>query len=208
MLERSDVRTRKRDRTRSEIVAAAWELARRDGVAALSLRELAAKVGMRAPSLYTYFPSKNDLYDAMFAQGMQEFADELNAVPIGPDPRENFRNIARKHARVSVADPARYELLFHRPVPDFVPKPESLNIGLKRFAATRAVAAAAGLSDQRAFDLFIGTSRGLIAMQIANEPGGDHWISLMDEAVDTFIERFAPAEKESASSRKPRKRAR
>src|SRR5690242_7431294 len=109
-MDQPDIRSRKRNRTRAEILAAAWELARRDGIAGLSLRELAAKVGMRAPSLYTYFPSKNDLYDAMFAQGMQEFADELNAAPMGPDPRENFRTLARTHARVAVADPARYEL--------------------------------------------------------------------------------------------------
>ncbi len=48
-----DVRTRKRERTRAEILAAAWELVRRDGIAGLSLRDLAAGAGMRAPSLYT-----------------------------------------------------------------------------------------------------------------------------------------------------------
>ncbi len=54
----TDRRTRRREATRQEIVDAAWTLAREQGLAGLSLRELARQVGMRAPSLYSYFPSK------------------------------------------------------------------------------------------------------------------------------------------------------
>jgi hypothetical protein len=45
--------------------------------------------------------------------------------------------------------------------------------------------------DQRAFDLFMATTRGLIAMQIANEPGGDRWARLVDEAVDILVAHYA-----------------
>jgi AcrR family transcriptional regulator len=207
MSEGPDLRSRKRELARSEILAAAWELARRNGVAALSLRELAAKVGMRAPSLYTYFPSKNDLYDAMYAQGMQRFADELNKVT-GRNPRDTFRNLAKTHARLALADPARYELLFHRPLPGFFPKPESLAIGLNRLAATREAAKAAGLGEDRAFDLFMGVSRGLIALQIANEPGGDRWTRLLDEAIDMLIAHFDPAANRRAGGRAAHTRGR
>ena len=62
-----DTRAVRRDVTRERILEAAWELARDQGLAAVSLREVAARVGMRAPSLYTYFPSKNAIYDAMYA---------------------------------------------------------------------------------------------------------------------------------------------
>lgn len=57
------VRVRRREQTRREILEAAWRLAGRDGVASLSLRDLAREVGMRAPSLYTYFDSKAAIYD-------------------------------------------------------------------------------------------------------------------------------------------------
>jgi AcrR family transcriptional regulator len=40
---------------------------RGDGVAALSLRALAHAVDMEPQSVYTYFASKNALYDRMFA---------------------------------------------------------------------------------------------------------------------------------------------
>jgi AcrR family transcriptional regulator len=64
-----DRRAERRQETIDEIVATAWRLARADGLAALSLRELAAEVGMRPQSLYTYVDAKNDIYDAMYAEG-------------------------------------------------------------------------------------------------------------------------------------------
>src|SRR5690242_17853016 len=105
----TDFRARKRGRARQEIVDAAWALARRDGVAALSLRDLAEEVGMRAPSLYTYFPSKNDLYDAMFADGMRAFADQIQSSPVGRTPLETLKHRARTFLRASLEDPVRYE---------------------------------------------------------------------------------------------------
>lgn len=175
---------------RAEILAAAWQLARRDGIAGLSLRELAARVGMRAPSLYTYYAAKNDLLDAMFAQGMQEMADRMQRAPRGRDPRLTFRNRARAFVDAAAEDPVRYDLLFQRPIPGFAPSAGSLAIGLQHLARTREIARAAGLQDDGAFDLFMATTRGLVAMQIANEPGGRRWVGLVDEAVDTFVERF------------------
>lgn len=63
---------------------------RRNGLAALSLRDLARTVGMRPPSLYSYFDSKNDIYDAMYAQGAQQFVDEQKAsMPTPDDPLES-----------------------------------------------------------------------------------------------------------------------
>ena len=172
MVDRVDIRSRKRDWTRAEIVAAAWELAGREGLAALSLRELAARVGMRAPSLYTYFPSKNDLYDAMYAQGMRQFAEEMSNSPPGRGAQEALRNRARTFVGAAVRDPFRYELLFQRPIPGFAPSPQSLAIGLAGLAETRQMAEAAGLVG----DLHRGQSacgcheqvEGLLAAQ----PGG------------------------------------
>ena len=42
-----DRRAERREATKAEILDAAWELVRAEGLAALSLRDLAARVGMR-----------------------------------------------------------------------------------------------------------------------------------------------------------------
>src|ERR1700680_5187915 len=72
-----DRRAERREATRSEIRAAAWDLARTEGLAGLSLRDVARKIGMRPPSLYWYFDSKHAIYDAMFAQGYRQLLARL-----------------------------------------------------------------------------------------------------------------------------------
>src|SRR5690348_1302163 len=67
-LPKRDRQAERREATRREIVDAAWEIARRDGLEAVTLRDVAARVGMQPPSLYSHFASKNAIYDAMFGE--------------------------------------------------------------------------------------------------------------------------------------------
>ena len=114
-----DTRAMRRDATRARILDAAWDLARRDGLAAITLREVARQVGMRAPSLYTYFPSKNAMYDAMYTEAARQLAGTLAGRPQADDPRETLRGRMRLFIAFCVTDPARYQLVFERPVPGF-----------------------------------------------------------------------------------------
>ena len=77
------VRDRRGERfaaTRREILDAAWSLAGSEGLVGFGMRELGSRVGMRAQSLYVYFPSKYALYDAMFAEGNAELFARVQAV--------------------------------------------------------------------------------------------------------------------------------
>ena len=71
-----DRRAERFEATRREILDVAWELVRADGLGALSMRDLGARVGLRAQSLYVYFPSKHAIYDAMFADANRELLDD------------------------------------------------------------------------------------------------------------------------------------
>jgi AcrR family transcriptional regulator len=51
--------------TRERVVAAAIELADRDGIESISMRKLAQELGVEAMSLYTHVRNKNDLLDGM-----------------------------------------------------------------------------------------------------------------------------------------------
>jgi AcrR family transcriptional regulator len=51
--------------TRQRVVAAAVELADRDGIESISMRRLAQELGVEAMSLYTHVRNKNDLLDGM-----------------------------------------------------------------------------------------------------------------------------------------------
>jgi AcrR family transcriptional regulator len=192
MLEEADedLRAVRRTATRSRILGAAWELARRDGVAAITLRDVARRVGMRAPSLYTYFPSKNAMYDAMYADAARAMAEALSRRPEGTEPRETLRNRMRSFIDFCLADPVRYQLILERPIPGFAPAPESFEITADALAGTRADMEAAGIRAERLLDLWRAVITGLVSLQIANDPGGDRWTRLQDDAFDMFFARY------------------
>src|SRR5919199_1995978 len=66
-----DRRQRGRLETIEEVLDHAVEIMAEEGVAGLSLGEIARRMGIRPPSLYVYFPSKHALYDALFKRGWE-----------------------------------------------------------------------------------------------------------------------------------------
>jgi AcrR family transcriptional regulator len=184
-----DVRARRRAQTRREILDAAWRLAERDGVAGLSLRDLAREVGMRAPSLYTYFDSKAEIYDAMFAEGYRQLDAVMADVAIDlDDPVGTLERLGRVFLQFSNASLPRYQLLFTRVVPDWEPSPEAYAVSVANYERAAELFVRAGLPGQRPMDLWTAVLAGLAAQQQANEPGGDRWVRLIREAAEMFVE--------------------
>src|SRR5689334_8484699 len=175
-----DRRAERREATRAEIVAAAWDLVRDEGLAALSLRDLASRVGMQAPSLYSYFESKHAIYDAMFAQGAQELLDRQHAVPTTGDALRDLQAGTRMFVEFCTENPVRYQLLIQRTIPGFEPSPESYAISVEALDMVRARLAEAGFTDPRDLDLFTALGTGITSQQISNDPGGDRWVRLVD----------------------------
>ena len=134
---------------RSRIVGEAWKLARRDGLAAISLRDLAAQVDLRQPSLYAYFDSKLALYDAMFADGNRQLLAMAAALPERDDPIRGAHRAGRALIQFSTEDPVRHQLLFQRPVPGFEPSPESYALALEFYELASERLTAAGANDLR-----------------------------------------------------------
>ncbi len=179
---------RRRARTRDDILDSAWAHCREHGLAQLSLRDLAARVGMRAPSLYSYFDSKDAIYDAMFAQGQHQFAATM-ASTLDPRPgRDAFRQAARAFFSFCTADPVRYQLLFQRVLPTFVPSEASYALAVDHLDRAAAAMQAVGVTEPRHLDLWTALLTGLVDQQLSNDPGGDRWERLLDEAVDLFCD--------------------
>lgn len=201
-----DRRAERHTATKAEILDAAWEQVRANGLAALSLRDLARSVGMQPPSLYTYFASKNDIYDAMYAQGAQQFVDEQRAsMPIPEDPLEALQAVVHFFVTFCAADFARYQLLFQRTIPGFEPSAASFKISQDNLAELGDLLARCGVSDPRMLDLFTALGTGLADQQLSNDPGGDRWIRLIDEAVEMFYEALTNQKKKATQPRAERR---
>lgn len=172
---------------RDKILRACWELAREHGLSGFTMRQIAAAVGVRAPSLYTYFTSKHAIYDAMFAEGNAAFRDAVLAVPSSANRREQLRAAAAAFVRFCVADPVRFQLLFQRTLPGFQPSPRSYAPAVEALEAMRAAFAHVGITRPDHLDLWTALVTGLASQQLANDPAGDRWIRLTDAAADMFV---------------------
>jgi AcrR family transcriptional regulator len=197
-----DRRAERREATKAEILDAAWAIAREEGLAALSLRDVARRVGMQAPSLYGYFDSKMAIYDAMYAQGSQQFVDGEPWGLMTGDARKDISIIMRSFVEFCAADHARYQLLFQRTIPGFEPSAESFAISVQSLERFREHLALCGLVDPRAVDMFTALCSGLADQQIANDPDGDRWIRLIDGAADMFVDYLEKSAKPTRSRKK------
>jgi AcrR family transcriptional regulator len=172
----------------AEIVDSAWELAREHGIAGVSLHALAREVGMRQPSLYAYFDSKLALYDAMFADGNRQLLHRIELLKLPSDPRSALKRFFAEFVAFGLEDPARYELLFARHVPGFVPSPSSYGLAEDFLGRTYQLMNGAGVSKQTDVDCIVAIIAGLMEAQLSNDPGGTRWIRHLNRLVDLYID--------------------
>jgi AcrR family transcriptional regulator len=180
-------REARRQNARAALLSTAWEMVREDGLAALSLRELARRAGITTPTVYAYFESKNAIFDAMFGEAAQSFADLKAEMPVTDDPRHDLLAETKAFVEFCTSDVARYQLLFQHSVPDFTPSPESYAPAVGALEFTCELLDRNGVRDPRQLDIWTAVTTGLVDQQISNDPGGDRWTRLLDDVLQMFL---------------------
>jgi AcrR family transcriptional regulator len=113
----------------ADIVVAARRILEEEGADALTMRRLAAAVGMQAPSLYKHFPTKRAVEAALIEQGMLEFGQALHAALLAPGRGGPVRTLLDAYRTAALANPALYRLATTGPLPR-----EDLPPGLEAWA--------------------------------------------------------------------------
>ncbi len=190
-----DRRTARRIQTKAEILEAAWDLVRENGLAGLAMRDLGERVGMKAQSIYSYFESKNDIYDTMFRDAYLEFNSTME-VEDEDDERvsgvDSALRLSHRFFEFCTSDPVRYQLLFQRTIPDFVPSEESYAVAVDALDTLTNHLADLGVTGDESVDLWTSLLTGLTDQQISNDPGGDRWERIVDRAVLMLLREVAP----------------
>jgi AcrR family transcriptional regulator len=180
----------RRSRRRDQILTAAWDIATEWGLAAVSLHEVARRVGIKQPSLYGYVNSKLDLYDAMFGQAYEQLLDRLAGVaPVGT-AREQLVQFSRITLDFAVENLPRQQLLFQRTIPGFVPSPPSYALAKRLIDRGQGLLSALGAGSAAQVDVYTALIAGLGAQQVANDPGGDRWTRHLEALLDIFLDHF------------------
>ncbi|MAT97167.1 MAG: hypothetical protein CL608_08495 [Anaerolineaceae bacterium] len=190
-----------RQETIEKILSIAREEMQENGVAALSLGVIAKRLGMRTPSLYTYFDSKNDIYDELFRRGFLEFGHQMDERPNQNSTlRENLESALRTYMQFAQENQDLYQLMFQRPVPGFVPSEESMAVSLARLDSIRGQfmqilereEITLDIPYEEARDLYIAFQHGLTELHLANNPelpvGQGRFGKLIPQAVQMVLD--------------------
>lgn len=168
---------RNREAAKQAILEAARAIMREEGVAALSMQELARRMDMRAPSLYNYFSGKMEIYDTLFRLGFNLWGQIVEkAAQESTGFQDEMNRIIEGYMTFALDNPELYQLCFERPVPGFVPSPESLAVSFGILSYSRGRVEQfmhelnTSLTSEQVINLVIAVSHGLTAMHLANEP--------------------------------------
>ena len=201
MIEPLTRRQQVRLETIEKILTISREDMRKNGVAALSLGVVAKRLGMRTPSLYTYFDSKNAIYDELFRRGFLEFGRWMAERPFQDGIlRDNLQSAMATYMRFAQENPDLYQLMFQRPVPEFIPSEASMAVSLAQLDEARnqfsniltSEELTASLPFEEARDLFIAMQHGLTELHLANDPelavGNGRFGKLIPQAVQMILD--------------------
>jgi AcrR family transcriptional regulator len=204
----TDRRQRRRLETVEELLGAAVDIMAEHGAGGLTLGELARRMGIRPPSLYGYFDSKNALYDALFERGWTRLnltmAPHLDGLADTADPTAHTLTVARAFVRWAVENPAYAQLMFWRPVPGFEPSPTAYAPAVEAIRASRE---AFGVLRERgvlrsdvdltaALDAWAVLVSGVISQQLSNAPHETFeqgtYTRLLPQLTAMFLARYGP----------------
>jgi AcrR family transcriptional regulator len=198
-----DRRQRRRQETIEQVLDVAVEVMAEQGVAGLTLGEVARRMGIRPPSLYGYFDGKHALYDALFERGWRLLLDHMRAAQARmtrTDPVADVRDGLAAFVRWAVENPACSALMFWRPVPGFVPSEAAYAPAVALAAEGRAEVVRLRNSGvlppdvdvDRAYRTQAALVTGVISQQLSNAPGESFatgtWTALLPDLIDMWLQ--------------------
>jgi AcrR family transcriptional regulator len=197
--------TARQQAAREEALDHAQAVVAESGAGAVTVSEIARRMGMRAPSLYKYFPSLHAIYDGLFERGNVLLAAHVDeAVRDLGAGLERALETCRSISQWGMEEQGLAPLMFWRPIPGFEPSPEAFRPAEALVRRTRedlAVAVRSGdlaraADSDEAMRLLTSITAGLCSQQLANQPGVSFeegvFTSLIDEALEMFVQYYAP----------------
>jgi AcrR family transcriptional regulator len=99
---------------RGQLVEAARDILEAEGAEGLTMRSVASRVGMRAPSLYKHVADKDELTALLIAEAFRDLGgalrEAIEALPPRSTRRERWRGLARGYRAWALEHPHLYRL--------------------------------------------------------------------------------------------------
>jgi len=114
-METSPAKTRN---LREECAREALAIIEEGGLEALSLREVARRLGVSHQAPYKHFPSRDHLLAEIVSRAFTGFAHHLDSSVPGGNPREDLAAMGRAYLAYALEHPLHYRLMFGTPLPN------------------------------------------------------------------------------------------
>jgi len=108
----------------------AWKQIAESGSASLSLRAIARELGITAPAIYNYYPSRDDLVTALIVDAFTSLAEAQEASLLGLEGNRRAVRLSAlglAYREWAVTYPQRYHLIFGTPIPNYT-APEEVTL--------------------------------------------------------------------------------
>lgn len=191
---------RDRETVRRAILDAARDLFVSEGYGNVSIRKIAERIEYSPAALYSYFPSKDDIFFALAAEGFDLLGAAAHQTQLGDEdstPLERLRAMLWRLYEFSVEQPQYFALMFlDRSVPRISRADEcfpsartlKLEIGARIQACIDAGDLPATTRPPVAFRLLTVGLHGLAAMRLSQRvPEGEHPEALARDILDITI---------------------
>jgi AcrR family transcriptional regulator len=115
-----------KEQLRDKVVDAARDLFVCKGFEAVTMRELAQRIGFSATAIYLYFSDKEALMRAVCDADLLKLAHALQSVMAISNPVERLLAIGEGYANFALTYPNQYRMLFMMPHPVHAPEHSTL----------------------------------------------------------------------------------
>ncbi|HXB15966.1 MAG TPA: TetR-like C-terminal domain-containing protein [Solirubrobacteraceae bacterium] len=165
------------------VTDAAAELADAEGLGALTLASLAARLGVRPPSLYAHVAGVEDLRARLAARGAAQLAARLQAAAAGRAGPEALAAVAVAYRAFAREHPGAYAALQRAPAPGEQAMPAAEEI----VATVLAVLAGYGLAGDEALHATRAVRSALHGFVVLEAQGGFGLPLSLDDSFATLV---------------------
>jgi AcrR family transcriptional regulator len=130
-------RTPKTRDLREACIAEGLRIVAEQGIEALSLREVARRLGVSHQAPYKHFPSRDHILAEMVRQSYVSFADFLRNRPVTGEPPGDLAAMGQAYLEYALSHPLQYRLMFGTPLPEPAEHPEMLEEARHAFRMLR-----------------------------------------------------------------------
>jgi AcrR family transcriptional regulator len=122
---------------REACVREALAIIGKDGLDALSLRDVARRLGVSHQAPYKHFPSREHILAEVVERAYASFAKHIDQRSRSADPYEDLGHLGSCYLNYAKKHPLQYQLMFGMPLPDPEDHPEMMHHARHAFTVLR-----------------------------------------------------------------------